>query len=54
MQIERRPNGKAKFTFLNNGVYVDVPENEYIFRREKGNAFEHCPAVEFEREWHKI
>ena len=30
MIIERCPNGKAWFSFLNNGTFVDAPEHSYI------------------------
>lgn len=30
MTIERCPNGKAWFSFLNNGTFVDAPEHLYI------------------------
>lgn len=51
MRIERRIDGKAWFTFINNGVFVDVPENSYIVKRENGNHFEIWPADKFEKEW---
>lgn len=51
MQIERHPGGKAWFTFLNNGTYVDVPENDYIVRRKNTNAFEIWTKAKFEKEW---
>ena len=51
MQIERRIDGKAWFTFINNGVFVDVPEYSYIVKRENGNHFEIWPADKFKKEW---
>lgn len=51
MQIERCPNGRAWFTFLNNGTYVDVPENDYIVRRQNANAFEKWKKADFEKVW---
>lgn len=53
IQIERHPGGKAWFTFLNNGTYVDVPENDYIVRRKNTNAFEIWPKAKFEKEWER-
>lgn len=54
MQIERHPGGKAWFTFLNNGTYVDVPENDYIVRRPNSNAFEIWKKTDFEKTWKKV
>lgn len=51
IQIERCPNGRAWFTFLNNGTYVDVPENDYIVRRQNANAFEKWKKADFEKVW---
>lgn len=51
MRIERRIDGKAWFTFINNGVFVDVPEYSYIVKRENGNHFEIWPADKFKKEW---
>lgn len=44
-------NGKCWFTFLNNGIYVDVPENDYIVKREGKAVFEIWPPDQFKREW---
>lgn len=51
MSIEKKPNGKALFSFLNNGTFVDVPEYSYIVKRENGNHFEIWPADKFKKEW---
>lgn len=51
MSIEKKPNGKAWFSFLNNGTFVDVPEYSYIVKRENGNHFEIWPADKFKKEW---
>lgn len=51
MTIERCPDGKAWFSFLNNGTFVDVPEYSYIVKRENGNHFEIWPADKFKKEW---
>ena len=54
IQIERRPGGKAWFTFLNNGVYVDVPENDWIVKRPNTNAFEIWKNEDFKKVWNAI
>ena len=51
MTIERRPDGKAWFSFLNNGTFVDVPEYSYIVKRENASHFEIWPADKFKKEW---
>lgn len=51
LQIEKHPGGKAWFTFLNNGTYVDVTENDYIVRRQNANAFEKWKKADFEKVW---
>lgn len=51
MSIEKKPDGKAWFSFLNNGTFVDVPEYSYIVKRENGNHFEIWPADKFKKEW---
>ena len=51
MSIEKKPGGKARFSFLNNGTFVDVPEYSYIVKRENGNHFEIWPADKFKKEW---
>lgn len=51
MSIEKKPDGKAWFSFLNNGIFVDVPEYSYIVKRENGNHFEIWPADKFKKEW---
>lgn len=51
LHTERHPGGKAWFTFLNNGIYVDVPENDYIVRRENSSAFEVWGKAKFETIW---
>lgn len=51
IQTERHLGGKAWFTFLNNGTYVDVPENDYIVRRQNANAFEKWKKADFEKVW---
>lgn len=53
MNIERTINGKAWFSFINNGTFVDVPENSYIVKRENANHFEIWPAEKFEAEWER-
>lgn len=51
MAIERKPGGKATFSFLNNGIIVDVPEYSYIVKRENASHFEIWPAERFKKEW---
>lgn len=51
MAIERRLDGKAWFSFLNNGTFVDVPEYSYIVKRENVSHFEIWPADKFKKEW---
>ena len=51
MTIERRPDGKAWFSFLNNGTFVDVPEYSYIVKRENASHFEIWPEDKFKKEW---
>ena len=51
MAIERRPDGKAWFSFLNNGTFVDVPEYSYIVKRENASHFEIWPEDKFKKEW---
>lgn len=51
MEIEKRPNGNARFSFLNNGVFVDVPENSYIVQRGNSLHFEIWTKGKFENEW---
>lgn len=51
MSIEKKPDGKAWFSFLNNGTFVDAPEYSYIVKRENGNHFEIWPADKFKKEW---
>lgn len=53
MAIERCPNGKMWFTFVNNGIFVDAPENSYIVKRKNATHFEIWPADKFEREWER-
>lgn len=51
MAIERRLDGKAWFSFLNNGTFVDVPEYSYIVKRENASHFEIWPEDKFKKEW---
>lgn len=51
MAIERRLDGTAWFSFLNNGTFVDVPEYSYIVKRENASHFEIWPADKFKKEW---
>ena len=51
MTIERRPDGKAWFSFLKNGTFVDVPEYSYIVKRENASHFEIWPEDKFKKEW---
>lgn len=51
MSIEKKPDGKAWFSFLNNGTFVDVPEYSYIVKRENASHFEIWPADKFKKEW---
>lgn len=51
MATYEHPGGKAVFSFINNGTFVDVPEDSYIVKREKSNVFEIWPADMFEKEW---
>lgn len=51
MAIERRPDGKAWFSFLNNGTFIDVPEYSYIVKRENASHFEIWPEDKFKKEW---
>lgn len=51
LYTERKPNGKCWFTFLNNGVFVNVPENNYIVEREGATHFEIWPETKFKQEW---
>lgn len=51
MSIEKKPDGKAWFSFLNNGTFVDVPEYSYIVKRKNASHFEIWPADKFKKEW---
>ena len=51
INIEKCPGGKAWFTFQNNGVFVDVPEFDYIVKRYGGNSYEIWPKDSFELTW---
>lgn len=51
MTIEKCPNGKAWFTFLNHGVFVDVNEYDYIVKRKNASGFEVWKKAEFEHTW---
>ena len=51
MSIEKKPDGKAWFSFLNNGTFVDVPENSYIVKRGNATHFEVWTESEFVKEW---
>lgn len=53
MTIERCPNGKMWFTFVNNGTFVDAPENSYIVKYKNVAHFEIWPKSKFEKEWER-
>lgn len=51
IRIEKKPHGKAWFTFQNNGVFVDVNEFDYVGKRPGANAYEIWPKDLFEQKW---
>lgn len=53
LYVERQPGVNAWFTFLNNGTYVDVPEYDWIVRRDNSNAFEIYKNKDFQHLWRK-
>ncbi len=54
MVVDRWPDGsKACFTFLNNGVFVDVQDGDYIVRHDKSTIFEVWSKLRFEKEWER-
>lgn len=51
LKTERHPGGKCWFSFVNNGTFVDVPENDYIVRRAGATHCEIWTKEKFEKEW---
>jgi len=51
MAIEKKPNGKCIFTFINNGVFVDVAEHDYIVKRNDKAHLEIWHKAQFEKEF---
>lgn len=46
-----KTDGTTIFTFLNNGVYIDVMEFDYIVKRPNKSAFEIWSKAEFEKQY---
>lgn len=53
LKTERHPGGKCWFSFVNNGTFVDVPENDYIVRRSGATHCEIWTKEKFEQEWER-
>lgn len=49
--IEKKISGKCTFSFLNNGVFVDVVEHDYIVKRTDKEHFEIWGKTQFEKEF---